>query len=447
MLLTIVLLTVYAVGLWWITVKAAANERPEDFIDGSKQLSARESMWSTFASLLTGYNFVIGVTFSYLFGLWYLLIFVGAAMAFGTWYVFYVRRLAGLQSTHTLLSVGDYCALRYGRACQIVVNVLLLGCLFLFLVLQFYVNASLVGSLLGISAGFALVLTVGVVAAYLWKGGFAVSVRTDVLQGVLMLPIVLVVFYLPITIDSWSVPVLFDQYSMWMACALAVLQCFSLLGQAESFQRVFAVKDKVALRRGLLQALGLLVLVAGSIAYVGITLKVAGGEVVDPNTLFATGLLPLLPGWLQAVLTVALIAAFMGTIDSSAFAFGVLAARMAGMVSPTAARVRVFLLGGVALASLCAYFWFTFLTAMFALISLVAVVGLLTALVTFFTLSRSAVFSYLTVAIVTFVVGLWWGFVTENPLSALVPLGFGLGAMLVTLVLPLFSRCVLRERF
>lgn len=80
MFLTIVFLATYILALIGITVVSSRRQTDNEYINSAKNLSATESMWTTFALLLTGYNFVIGITFSYLYGFWYLMVFVGAGL-------------------------------------------------------------------------------------------------------------------------------------------------------------------------------------------------------------------------------------------------------------------------------------------------------------------------------------------------------------------------------
>ena len=237
--------------------------------------------------------------------------------------IFYKKVLTPYQRDSYFFSIGDYFGERFGVPLKLIVNTILCTSLLLFLTLQLSVNTGLFTSLLGIQPITALLMTAGVVSIYLWFGGFKASVSTDIFQGILMVPIVLTVFYVPHSITIENVSKGFESSSFMLAIGLALLQFLSLLGQAESFQRVFSTKDAHNLKKGLAYASVLLIAVAGSIAYVGVNYKI-GGTAIDPSLLFTQGLLPSLPSWLRSLLTVSLIAAFMGTIDSSAFAIGTL---------------------------------------------------------------------------------------------------------------------------
>src|SRR3989344_2917620 len=100
--ITIFYLILYLGTLAIITWISSRRETVGEYINSGKNLSAAESTWTTFASLLTGYNFVLGVTFSYLYGFWYLMAFVGSGMALVVLYLFYKKQLSTLQKEHDL---------------------------------------------------------------------------------------------------------------------------------------------------------------------------------------------------------------------------------------------------------------------------------------------------------------------------------------------------------
>jgi len=427
----ILYLILYLGALVVITWFSSRRETTDDYINSGKNLSAAESTWTTFASLLTGYNFVLGVTFSYLYGFWYLMAFVGSGMAFVVLYLFYKKQLSTLQKEHDLLSIGDYFGLQYGSFSKVFVNLILCGGLLLFLILQMFVNTGLFSALLHIEKIPALLVTAGVVCIYLWFGGFKASVKTDIFQGVLMLPIILTVFIFPFHFTAEKIPTAFDPSQFWFAIGLALLQFFSILGQAESFQRVFASRDAKSLKKGLTVAFTLLALVAGSIAYLGINFKFAG-IATDPSNLFTEGVLGALPEWLGSLLVVSLIAAFMGTIDSSAFALGVLVARMRKVREETAVKsTRLFTLLGVVISAVASLYLFSFLSSVFALVSLLSVIG--AALIVSFLFKPNAfeINTFLIIGTIVFVLGLIFKFVTDNPITSLIPSGVALIALLL----------------
>ena len=438
--ITIAYLIIYLIALVIITWLSSRRQTVGEYINSSKKLTVSESTWTTFASLLTGYNFVLGVTFAYLYGFWYLMAFVGAGMAFIVLYFFYKKRLAALQKNHDLFSIGDYFGLEYSLSTKIIVNLILCVTLLLFLILQMYVNTGLFSALLHIEKITALLLTSGIVCVYLWLGGFKTSVKTDIFQGILILPIILTIFVFPVHFTWEKVPAAFDLSQFWFAVGLALLQFFSLLAQAESFQRVFAVKDSETLKKSLKVAFVLLALVAGSIAYLGINFKFSG-IITDPLNLFTEGVLGALPQWLGSLLIISLIAAFMGTIDSSAFAFGILAARMKNNITQdsTVRLTRYFTLIGIVLSAIASLYLFSFLQSVFALVSIISVIGAALLVSMFLKLKTADINIFLIAGMIVFILGLVLKFVTDNPLTALIPSAVALIILCLILTLRRFK--------
>ena len=424
-------LVVYFAILAYITWSSSRKQTGADFLNSSKDLSAWESTWTTFASLLTGYNFVLGVTFAFLYGFWYLMAFVGAGFSFIALYWIYKRRFLFLKGQN-LFSVGDYFAVRYGVFSKVFVNALLVFALVLFLILQIFVNTQLFSGLLGVSKELGLLLIVGTVCAYLWFGGFKTSVRTDIFQGVLMLPIILAVFFVPFNFSYENLPIVFDLNQLGFAIGLALLQFLSLLAQPESFQRVFASRDTLSLKRGLITAFILIIFIAGPIAYLGINFKMSG-TAINPTSLFTEGVLSVLPYWLSSLLSISLIAAFMGTIDSSAFALGILSAKLTGSSSERlVVRTKYFIVAGIVLSAFCSLYLFSFLSSVFALISLISIVGVALLLSVLFELQTRDINIFLVTGSATYVLGLIFKFVTDNPLTSLVPSAVGIGVLLLS---------------
>lgn len=424
--MTYIYIGLYFIVLAYIALKTTHKETAEEYLDSGKSLTSFQTTWTTFASLLTGYNFVIGVTFSYLYGFWFLFAFLGLLLAFTTLYFLFKKYLVFYQKNNYFFSIGDYFGERFSESLKLLVNIILSVSLLLFLTLQFSVNTKLLVSLLNISPFVALLMTSGIVCVYLWFGGFKASVSTDIFQGLLMLPIILSVLYIPnyITISNFSSG--FEYSSFTLALGLAVLQFLSLLGQAESFQRIFSTKNTDNLKKGLLVASVLLIAVAGSIAYIGVNYKISGTS-IDPSALFTQGLLPSLPQWLRSLLTVSLIAAFMGTIDSSAFAFGTIISNLKwnNKLKENIKTVRLFMVISIVTASTCSLYLMSFLAAVFSLISLVSIIGGSVLLIFIKNISAVDMYIYYSLAIITFILWTIFKVGNENPIISSVPIIVG----------------------
>ncbi len=157
----------------------------------------------------------------------------------------------------------------------------------------------------------------------------------------------------------------------------------------------------------------------------------ASRERIEIVKIFTEGVLGVLPEWLGSLLIVSLIAAFMGTIDSSAFVLGVLVARMKKTAEESIIKsTRLFTLLGIIISAIASLYLFSFLSSVFALISLISVIG--AALLASFLFKPNAfeINTFLIVGSAVFVLGLVLKFVTDNPITSLIPSGSALLALL-----------------
>jgi len=122
----------------------------------------------------------------------------------------------------------------------------------------------------------------------------------------------------------------------------------------------------------------------------------------------------------------------MGTIDSSAFALGVLVARMRKTSMETTVKsTRLFMLLGIVVSALASLYLFAFLSAVFAFISLVSVIGAALLASFMFKLNSFEINSFLLVGTIVFVLGLILKFITADPLTALIPSAAAFAALLL----------------
>ncbi|MCX6712410.1 MAG: hypothetical protein NT041_01820 [Candidatus Vogelbacteria bacterium] len=150
-----------------------------------------------------------------------------------------------------------------------------------------------------------------------------------------------------------------------------------------------------------------------------------------------------LPEWLGSLLIVSLIAAFMGTIDSSAFALGVLVAKMQKTKEENIIRAtRLFTILGIIISAGASLYLFSFLSSVFALISLISVIGAALLVSFLFKPSTFEINTFLIVGTIVYVLGLALKFVTDNPLTSLIPSGI---AFLAFLLARIYQRSIIKH--
>ena len=190
---------------------------------------------------------------------------------------------------------------------------------------QLSAAASIVQVMFDWSFGYSLLLTTSVVVIYTALGGFLAITYTDWLQ-LLLLVLGVVVIGVPIAISHGGTPEslllqLPTDHFRWGAwgwpgiIALVVSVSLSFVVSMDSFTRCYAAKSEQAARRGPLIAVLLVIIIAGSATWIGLTSaqlfpEASAGDQVLPHFIQA-----LFPVGLKGLILVGLLAAVMSTAD------------------------------------------------------------------------------------------------------------------------------------
>jgi Na+/proline symporter len=151
---------------------------------------------------------------------------------------------------------------------------------------------------------------------------------------------------------------------------------------------------------------------------------------MDVQNLFTTAVLPAIPGWLKAFLGVSFVAAFMGTIDSAAFAFGSVFSK-AFFKNDSKKYIQIATFVGILFASFLSVTSMGILSVVFAFIALVAVVGAAFVFSGVFNWTSKEVNMFLTISVIVFILGQIFKFVTDDPITSIYPIASGLVCVLV----------------
>ena len=86
--LTIIAVAVYILIIGIVTYLSSKKESNSDFLVASRNLRWKEIGLSTFATMISSYNLVIGITFAFLFGFHFIIIMLGAFLGlFGVYII------------------------------------------------------------------------------------------------------------------------------------------------------------------------------------------------------------------------------------------------------------------------------------------------------------------------------------------------------------------------
>ena len=184
---------IYLIILGFITWFSARRKDTRDFLYASHNMGWKPLSLSLFASLFSSYNVVVTITFSFLFGPYILIPYLGALGGFLVVY-FLAKKYKDAVFKDDFNNVIDFIKNKFDLKVSNLLNLSLIIVLFLFITLQLFINNTLFTQLLGWNKYFSALFIGGIVFLYTTLGGLKVEILTDVFQGILMLVIVALVW-------------------------------------------------------------------------------------------------------------------------------------------------------------------------------------------------------------------------------------------------------------
>lgn len=444
-------IAIYLIVLAMITFISSRRNSNQEFLVASRAVGWQRIGIAIFASLFSSYNLVLGITFAYLFGPWFVVVYFGVLAAFVAIYFIFKSGTRESVIAKGHITIIDYFADRFGMTNANILNLSLMLILLIFIGLQFFINTAVFSNIFGWNKYTSALLVGSVVLIYTIIGGLKVSILTDVFQGILMLVIGGMVFLVDTSKITFTLiqPMLIDGTTIVGACSLAATQFLTLLTYPELWQRAYASRSLRDLRKGLTFAWLLILVIIVPEIIVGLSAK-ATGAVVDPSKIFYDVLKLASPTWYIPILSVALLAAFMSTLDSALFAIGAqfgkygfwfTATKLKDKTEASVVRLTRYAVTVVTvLALVLSLFFANFLAAVFSLISLLTVISVAILCGLLIRLANREVTAIILVGVACFGIMTWLGWITSSPLTALYP-SFALitYALLQTSFLRLYS--------
>jgi len=108
-------LALYVIILGILTFLAFRKKSDSDFLVASWEIGWKMLAVSVFASIISSYNIIVGLTFSYLFGPWVILVYLGALFAFLGIYYIAKNQNQEIVISKKFNSVIDYFAYKFGE--------------------------------------------------------------------------------------------------------------------------------------------------------------------------------------------------------------------------------------------------------------------------------------------------------------------------------------------
>ena len=141
-------LAIYLIILGVLTFYASRRKSNEDFLVASRDIGWKILAVSIFASIISSYNIVVGLSFSYLFGPWVVVVYGGALIAFIVIYFLAKNQNRTVVINGQYNSIIDFLENKFGRINASVFNLSFMLVLFIFISLQFFINTSVFSAII-----------------------------------------------------------------------------------------------------------------------------------------------------------------------------------------------------------------------------------------------------------------------------------------------------------
>jgi Na+/proline symporter len=314
--LDFILIFAYFAVLLIIGYLTSRRQKPEDYLIAERKLGA----WSTMATInasKTGSVLMIFVALVYLWGvaaLWY---FIGMVIGVLVFLPFALRLKEN--SKQRFYTLADYFKYNYGKKIAVLVSLVTILLMFGYLVLNLMAGTKIFVFFTGWPFWLCAIIMVVIVMIYLLMGGFKAVVKTDIIQYIAMV-VILVLLALAlfrgaiIPASEWN----FFNVNFATMIGFFLVGILFPFAMPDMWQRVYSSRDKKTLKKGILLSAVVYAFFAFLLGLVALTVKVRF-PTVDPDLALIHGFANLLPAGLLGLALVLLFAAIMSTADTYIF--------------------------------------------------------------------------------------------------------------------------------
>lgn len=303
------------------------NTKEADFLVAGRQMGAWVGGASIAATQMSAGTFVGTLGIHYLTGSSFLAPTIGIWTAFLIAGFIIAPRLRRYIDQRGAMTFPDYIADRYGPSARLVITILIIGAYIVFLSAQYQAGGVIFGQVFGINFGWGAAGLMAFIVLYTVIGGMTAVMRTDFLQQIVMSAAALI--GIPFVIHSAggittlgsSLTSAAPKFTGWHYGPIDILGFtmgfgFAALTAPVLLMRYYAMRDEKTCARGSVVAVFFTMITFGSVAIIGMGMRVIYPDLSNPDTastVFATNVLPAFVG---ALLLTAVLAAVLSTVDS-----------------------------------------------------------------------------------------------------------------------------------
>ena len=263
-------------------------------------------------------SFSMGITF-----LWYPLSMFCGFIVFGLTFAARVKRLG---DKHRHITYPDLIEQRYDSRTRIVSTVTTILAYIGYTASQLLGAAHIITSITGLTLGMSFVVATSVTIVYTSMGGFFAVERTDRFQALLMLLGVTVVA-VPLTLNALGgvsrltteLPASYFEMGTWgwgTIAAMFISMVLTFFTSMDGYTRCYAAKSERSARNGTLLAAFFVLVVSGSICFLGMSSKVLFPNASGGTSALVTLIISVFPLGLKGLILVAILSAIMSTADT-----------------------------------------------------------------------------------------------------------------------------------
>lgn len=308
------LMATIVVGLWPGKIRGR-----DAFLISDRKLGGISSGFTIAASKVGGGLLVTYSTLVFAFGYEALWLFLGYVIGYTLFY-YYARSLQLEAHENGYYTMADFFQRRFGSAAGIAVGI---GCaisLTGWIFTNLIAGGDLIAALTNLSSPVATALLAGSIATYLVIGGFHSVVKTDILQYIAMIVILIVIVVAVGNLDtSQAATATTKHMAGGQIFSFILLGALFPMGSAELWQRAYAARDRKGLLQGISIASATFIFLGLALSF--ICLKLREITVADGTLAAQLGLVKGVAEAVGPVLTGLWIIAFMSAIQSSADTF------------------------------------------------------------------------------------------------------------------------------
>lgn len=326
-LLDYCVLAAYFAGL--LAVGYFANKKhksAEEYYVGGRKLGSLSltalwlSSWVGGASIMGSAekSFSMGISF-----LWYPLSMFFGCVLFALTFAGRVKRLG---DRHRHITYPDLIEERYDSRTRLVSAITTVLAYIGYTASQLVGAAHIITSITGLSLGMSFVTATAVTILYTSFGGFFAVEKTDWIQALLMM-FGMTAIAVPFTYHSMGglsklvseLPASYFDPGAWgwgTIAAMFMSMVLTFFTSMDGYTRCYAAKSEKAARNGALLAAALILIICGSICFIGMSAKTLYPGAEGGTAAFVTLILDLFPTGLRGLILVALLSAIMSTADT-----------------------------------------------------------------------------------------------------------------------------------